>query len=202
MATFGWVVLLVTSIAGESAQPQIAPRAAYWAGRAAKGDARRESFQQGIDAARALLEKNPDDPEGLLWLAANLGAEALEHSKIQALPVIPKMVELLEKLDRVAPDYENAAAARTLGHLYFVAPPIISVGSNKKARVSFERALDLAPDFPGNLALAANFFDDQGDEERALTLAQHCLLTLPHFFKDPEAKEWRAIAERIVEDNT
>ncbi len=176
-------------------------RAAYWAGRAATGKARQESFQRGIDAARAVLAEKPDDPEGLLWLAANLGAEALERGKISALPVIPKMVEVLDHLDRVAPGFENAAAARTLGHLYAVAPPVISVGDDAKARAAFERALALAPDFPGNLALAADFFDDEGDDERALELARRCLLTLPHFFRDPEAKEWRTIAERIVEDN-
>lgn len=195
------VALLVIGVMNEPAAEPGAARAAYWAGRAAKGKDRRASFQRGMEAAQAMLDKNPDDSEGLLWMAANMGAEALERGKLQALPIIPKMVELLDRLDRVDPKYENAAAARTLAHLYFVAPPIISVGSDDKAKVKFERALELAPDFPGNLALAANFFDDQGDDERALELAQRALLTLPHYFKDPEAKEWRKIAERIVEDN-
>ena len=194
--------LLVIGLMGATSTVETgAARAAYWEGRAASGKARRDHFQRGVDAARAVLAEHPDDPEGLLWLAANLGAEALERGKLRALPVIPKMVELLNRLDRVAPSFENAAAARTLGHLYAVAPPVISVGSDAKARDHFERALALAPDFPGNLALAADFFDDEGDEERALELARRCLLTLPRFFRDPEAKEWLAMAERIVEDN-
>jgi hypothetical protein len=201
MANVGWALIVAASLATGSEAPQSAARAAYWSGRSAKGEARRASFLRGIDAARSVLAKSPDDPEALLWLAANLGAEALERGKLRALPVIPKMVALLEQLDRVAPTFENAAAARTLGHLYAVAPPIISVGSSSKARVAFERALALAPDFPGNLALAADFFDDQGEEERAVVLARQCLLTLPHFFRDPEAAEWRAIAERIIEDD-
>src|SRR5687768_1006247 len=51
-----------------------ASQAAYFAGlRARDSDVRRRHFAAGIEAARARLRSDPRDPEGLLWLAANLG---------------------------------------------------------------------------------------------------------------------------------
>jgi hypothetical protein len=184
-----------------AAPPAGAARAAYLAGkRAPEGEERRRHFADGVAAARARLAANPDDPEGLLWLAANLGSEALARSRVSALRVVPEMERLLLRLDAVAPSYDHAAAARTLGRIYHKAPAIISVGSMKKARLWFERALARAGDYPINQILAADFFADDGDGERARLLARQYLAAPVPEANDPDAKEWREIAERILGD--
>src|SRR4051812_28212068 len=95
-----------------------AARAAYVAGKRAKdSNQRRRFFEAGIQEARALLAVHPDDPEGLLWLAANLGLEALERGKLVALRVLPEIERLFLRLYSVAPDYDHAAAARALGRI-------------------------------------------------------------------------------------
>lgn len=182
--------------------PPSEARESYWQARASSDGAAREAlFQRGIDAAERLLAANPSDPEGLFWLAANRGAHALERGKLVALGVLPEMERLLLTLDRVAPRFENAGAARTLGTIYSVAPPVISIGSRTKARVAFERALALAPDFLGNVALAAEFYDDSGDTDRAVALAKRAL-SVPPPLDDPEASKWLELARRILEDNS
>jgi hypothetical protein len=174
-------------------------RDAYFAGlRASGSELRRRQFAQGIAAARARLARNPDDPDGLLWLAANLGAEALERGKLAALRVLPEMERLLLRLDATAPSYDHAAAARTLGRLYHKAPAIISIGSMKKARLWWQKALALAGDHPANLVLAADFHDADGDQQRARQLATRYLAAPVSADEHPEAPQWRQLAEQIV----
>jgi TRAP transporter TatT component family protein len=163
--------------------------------------ARRVHFRAGIAAARGVLERDPNDPDALRWLAANLGAAALERGKMAALKVLPEMERLMLKLDALAPAYDGAAASRVLGVLYSTAPPIISIRSRDKARTAFEKALALAPEHPGNQALAARFFEDDHQEPRAVELARKVLAN-PRIedYTDPqEATEWRQIAAHIVE---
>jgi hypothetical protein len=172
-----------------------AARAAYFAGkRAGDGRERRRWFAAGVSEARKRLEARGDDPEGLLWLAANLGAEALEHGKLHALGVLAEMERLLLKLEATAPEYDHAASARTLARLYHKAPALISIGSMKKARAYWEKALGRAGDYPPNLVLAADFFADDGDAARARTLARRYLASPVRAGDHPEAGEWLAIA--------
>jgi hypothetical protein len=175
------------------------PRACYLAGkRATNGNERRRQFADGIAAARALLAVQPDDSEGLLWLAANLGADALERGVLTALKVLPEMERLLLRLEARDPMYDHAAAARTLGVLYFKAPALISIGSKSRARDFLERALLRAGDHPANQILAAEFFADVGEEARARSLAESYLRAPASETENPDAADWRQVAIRIV----
>lgn len=176
-------------------------REAYQAGQAEKDSkARRAFFTQGMDLAKARLASKTDDPEGLYWLAVNMGAEALERGKMSALPVVPRMERLLLTLDKVEPSFEQAGAARVLGRLYHQAPSVISVGSNSKAREFLMRALSIAPDHPGNLAFAADFLVDHGDKAQARQLAERCLQRLRQQDFGREGKEWLELAQHVVKE--
>jgi hypothetical protein len=192
------LVALAAAAAGAAPTNRGAARAAWIAGKRAQGEERRRQFNAGVAAARVLLQADPDDPEGLLWLAANLGGEALERGKLSALQVLPDMERLLLRLEERHPQYDHAAAARTLGVLYQKAPALISIGSNARARVYFERALQRDGRYPPNLALAAEFFDDVGDESRARSLARAYLAAPADESEHPDAPEWRKNAQRIA----
>jgi len=173
---------------------------AYQAGQLAQESRlRRAFFTRGMELARARLARQADDPEGLYWLAVNMGAEALERGKLSALPVVPRMEQLLMTLDRVAPSFEQAGAARVLGRLYHQAPAVISVGSNDRARQFLLRALSLAPEHPGNLAFAADFLVDHGDKARARHLAERCLERLRMQDFGREGRAWSELARHVVE---
>lgn len=180
---------------------QSASERAYRAGKAAgDGPEARRYHQQGIDAARATLSTTADAPDALLWLAANLAGEALTHGKVFALRVIPEIESTLLRLEKTNPQFEHAAAARALANLYWKAPSMISVGSNKKAARYFELALERAPAFPGNQAMAAAFFADRGDCARARPLALAVAArTDLHMFGDDGA-EWRQLARDTLQD--
>jgi len=184
-----------------SHRPQSPIELAYRAGRANDGgDAARAHYRRGIDLAREVLRGSPDDPDALLWLAANLGGEALTHGKLYALKVIPEIEGTLLHLERVAPTHDSAAGARALANLYWKAPAIISVGSNKKAAAHFQLALQRAPDYPGNQAMAAAFFADSGDCARARPLAQAVVSRGDLEGYGVDAAEWRALAREALKD--
>lgn len=174
---------------------------AYRAGKAAgDGDGARAHYRRGIELARAALRTSPDDPDALLWLAANLGGEALTHGKLHALRIIPEIEATLLHLERVNPGFDWGAAARALGNIYWKAPAVISIGSSKKAAFYFQLALTRGPDFPGNQALAAAFYADRRDCARARPLAQAVATRADLDALGPDAGEWRALARDVLRD--
>lgn len=186
----------------QATPPPSAMERAYRAGQLAAEDstAARAHFQRGIDLARARLRERPDAPEALLWLAANLAAEALTHGKLRALRAIPEIEQTLLRLEQLEPEYDHAAAARALGNLYWKAPSIISVGSSRRAEEYFGRALARAPTYPGNQALAAAFFSDRRDCARARPLAKAVISRDDLQAFGPDAPEWRRLALEVQRD--
>jgi hypothetical protein len=194
IAALLWMTMAATGSPGEAA------RDAYRAGvRAASDHERRQHHQRGLALAREALARDPDDPAGLLWYAANLGADALLRGKLRALPFIREIEQTLLRLERKHPLYDEAAAARSLGRLYHKAPPIISVGSNRKAADCFARALARAPDNAGNLAYAAEFHADRGDCRQARALLARLLVTPAVRAPGPEGDELRAIGAAVTD---
>ena len=174
---------------------------AYRTGKALADDKEaRRHFQRGIDLARDILNAAPDEPGALLWLAANLAGEALSHGRVFALGVIPEIETTLLRLERLHPTYDRAAGARALANLYWKAPALISVGSARKAADYFRRALERAPSFPGNQAMAAAFFADQGDCDKAKPLAQAVVARTDLRTFGPDATEWGQLARQALRD--
>ena len=194
----GWLVL-GTGVVAMGAEASSEAARAYRAGKAAPDDREaRRHYQRGIDTARETLKARPDDPAALLWLAANVAGEALTHGRLHALGVISDIEATLLRLDQRHPDYDHAAAARALGNLYWKAPALISVGSTRKATSYFLLALDRAPDFPGNQALAAAFFADNGDCTRARALAQAVERRGDLAAMGLDAAEWKQLAAQAL----
>jgi tetratricopeptide (TPR) repeat protein len=106
--------------------------------------------EQGIDVCRRLTARRPDLALGHYYLGLNLGQLADTRRNLSALKIVREMeqeflraIELDEGLDYAGPN-------RTLGMLYLQAPVIGSIGSRTKARQRLKRAVELAPDYPGN----------------------------------------------------
>lgn len=174
---------------------------AYRAGKAAGGDdAARAHYRRGIDLAHRALAASPDQPDALLWLAANLAGEALTHGKLYALRVIPEIERDLLRLEETAPTYDHAAAARSLANLYWKAPAVISVGSSMRAAAYFDLALRRAPAFPGNQAHAAAFYASNRDCARAFPLAAAVAGRQDLDAFGPDAAEWRQLAREVLRD--
>jgi hypothetical protein len=192
------ILMCGTAQGAESKSPA---ELAYRAGKATGDDKEaRPHFQQGIAAARGALSQRPDDPAALLWLAANLGGEALTHGRMHALGAVSEIESTLLRLEQTHPQYEHAAAARGLANLYWKAPSVISVGSSKKAARYFELALQRAPDYPANQAMAAAFYADDGDCGRARPLATAVQNRRDLGAFGGDATEWKRLAAKALDD--
>ena len=134
---------------------------------------RAEIARRGIEVCRAWVVREPKSGPGHYYLAMNLGELAqAEAPSITAY----KLVHEVEREFKLAADldvrFDFAGPARTLGELYFQAPSWpLSVGSKRKAREWFERAVGLAPEYPDNqLNLAEALFKWHQYEELAVTM--------------------------------
>jgi hypothetical protein len=105
---------------------------------------------EGLALAERALAQDSDDPAAILWWAAHRGSQATPRRPLEAIRIANDIEEALLRLRARAPDFEHAAADRVLGHLYQVAPPVVSLGSMKKAEQHLRAALARAPAYPGN----------------------------------------------------
>jgi tetratricopeptide (TPR) repeat protein len=125
-------------------------RACYDFADFAKSDKARENItNQGIDACRQLIARDPNIAAAHYYLAMDLGQLA-RTKLLGALSIVREMER--EFLTAVSLDsrFDFAGPPRNLGLLYREAPSFGSIGSRSKARDWLERAVQLAPDYPEN----------------------------------------------------
>lgn len=139
------------------AEPRTAQRLAqearllhYLAEIAASDEERRALHAQGLLAADAALAIDRDEPAAILWWTAHRGSLVSPRDPIAALRAAAEIEAELLRLRELAPGYDHGAADRVLGVLYRRAPPVISVGSLKKAEEHLRAAMRRDPAYPGN----------------------------------------------------
>ena len=113
---------------------------------------RAEFARRGIEACRQWLAREPRSAPAHYYFAMNLGelaqAEAPSLAAYRLVHEVEREFKLAAELDV---RFDHAGPARTLGELYFQAPGWpLSVGSKHKAREWFDRAVELAPEYPEN----------------------------------------------------
>lgn len=104
---------------------------------------------QGIDACRQALARDAKLAPAHHYLGMNLGQLA-RTKLLGALKMVGEMERAFKAAATLDERFNHAGPDRCLGSLYYEAPVIGSVGSRTKARKHFERAAELAPEFPEN----------------------------------------------------
>jgi len=113
---------------------------------------RAEIAKLGIAACRQLLARESNSAPGHYYLGMCLGKLAdAEAPSIAAYRLVYEIEQEFKTAAALDEHFDCAGAVRNLGELYFQAPGWpLSVGSKRKAREWLERAVALAPDYPGN----------------------------------------------------
>lgn len=134
---------------------------------AASNSRRARIATEGINACKAVLDRDPKLPAAQYYLALNQGQLARTKS-IGALKLVSQMEAGLKQSIRLDPEIDFAGPHRSLGLLYRDAPGWpASVGSRGKARQHLQRAVELRSDFPENwLCLLESYW--QWGDKRAL----------------------------------
>lgn len=171
----------------------------YLAASSPEGPLRDQLQAQGLAVSGKALRLNPSEPSALLWWCAHRGSQATPLHPFEAVKIAKEVETALLKLHAVAPDYEHFAADRVLGHLYQVAPPLISLGSMQKAEAHFRSALEGDPTFPANALFFAEFLAKRHDRQGAKKYADQ-VLDSPELARYPlDSKDWVIRARRLLE---
>lgn len=117
---------------------------------AEKDSERAELAREGAAVCRDWILRHPKDAGGHFFLAMNLGQLA-RTMNLGALKLVDEMKGSLFKARELDDKFEYAGPDRNLGQMYHQAPGWpISLGDKKKARRHFDRALEIAADYPAN----------------------------------------------------
>ena len=159
---------------------------------------REKIYEEGRRLTNQVREADPKNPGALLWWTVHEGRLAALHKGLAALKAVSGIEKALLDLKEMNPSFDYGAADRALGQLYQEAPPFISVGSRRKAKVHLKEALRRFPDFPGNQVLYADFLLHQDEGYEARAYAQK-VLGSPALEEFPlEAPTWRVLALRVL----
>jgi len=109
----------------------------------------------------------PGSPEPLIWKGIIISARA-KHVGISGLALVDEARAILEKVVAGDPQACEAAGLNALGMLYHKVPSWpISFGSNKKARLYFDRALATSSNLDTNFRMG-EFLIDMGEKKKGL----------------------------------
>jgi len=116
----------------------------------ADSDQRASIANQGIDACKQLLARDPKSAPGHYYLAMNMG-ELARTKMLGALKLVREMeVEFKTALD-LNDHFDFGGPARSLALLYRESPGWpTSIGSKRKAATCLQQAMKIAPEFPEN----------------------------------------------------
>ena len=107
-------------------------RICYWLGGHGADKERRTFLEQGMKAAQAARQLQPNRPEGHFWTAANMG-ELAEHFGLRAgLKYRGQIRTELETVRRIDASYMAGSADRALGRYYHKLPSLFG-GSMTRA---------------------------------------------------------------------
>ena len=142
--------------------------ACYDAADIATNDAERASLaREGIASCRKSIVAKADYAGTHYYLGMNYGQLAHTEQFWTALNLVREMEHEFKTAAGLDPLFDYAGPERNLGLLYLQAPGVVSIGSNRKARVYLESAAKLAPDYPENLLNLAEAYLEWNDPNKA-----------------------------------
>jgi tetratricopeptide (TPR) repeat protein len=104
----------------------------------------RASHARGAIACERAVELKPSRVEGHFWLGVNLALLARLENSFKALGHALRARRFLQHAVRLNPAYHAAGPLRVLARLQHNLPRLLG-GGTKRARLNFERAINLAP---------------------------------------------------------
>ncbi len=129
---------------------------------------RAELANEGIEAAKNVLQVEPDNGEAHYWLAMNL-AQLSRTKGWSALKIVKEMEKEYLRAIELNPFVDYAGPHRLLGILYRDAPGWpISIGSKQKSKHHLGQAIKFAPEFPDNHIFLIESYLKWGEKSAAV----------------------------------
>lgn len=128
------------------------------------------------DQANALVAKFPTRAEPLIWDGIITSSAAGIAGGLDALSLVKKARDMLEKAEQLDAKALEGSAATSLGSLYYQVPGFpLGFGNNKTARRYLEQSLAQNPDGIDPNFFYGDFLYRQGDYQKAADALRHAL---------------------------
>jgi len=164
-----------------------------------QGDAQLRAFEDLAGEVDTLARSQPDDSHVLTAQGVILASFAKAKGGLGALDLAKRARTVLERAITIDPQGEDGSAYVTLGALYQHAPGWpIAFGDDDKASQLLERAVAIRPAGIDTNFYYAQFLEDQGKDEEALSYAQRAVDGQPRAGRPSdealrrEARDWLA----------
>jgi hypothetical protein len=131
--------------------------AAYGEKAMATNDDFRKSVAGGKSVEESLGALTAQEVPAIYWSAASLGKWAKASGIAAALKYKTRIKAMIERVEKLQPDYFYGATARYWGGYYAVAPSFAG-GDLKKSRSNFDKSLKAAPEYLGTRVLMAEVY--------------------------------------------
>jgi hypothetical protein len=166
-----------------------------WAEYASNQTQRAALATEGIQACRRSIELVPSNAPAYFFLGLNSGQ--LARTKLfGALRLVGQMQEAWEKAIELDPLFDYAGPHRALGILYRDAPGWpASIGSKTKAKRHLLKAVELAPEYPGNRLSLLESYAKWGErgliQQQAAETARFLKESRQRFAGEEWALDWK-----------
>jgi tetratricopeptide (TPR) repeat protein len=169
-------------------------RAGAWFIEHGPKDSRKAMVERIVAAGEQCQQRAPGDVKCAYWQAVAMGLQAREQP-LNALGMLPKIIELLKKADAAEPQLDDAGPARVLSLVLVRAPGWpTGPGNPDDALLLAKHAVELAPSHPLNTSALAECLAATGETDAAKA-AYVKAGELGRAKNDADGADWAAQAE-------
>lgn len=153
------------------------------------------------DIEKALSKITEKEVPIAFWTAAALGKWAKLNGIFSSMKYKNQILSSIKQVEKMRPDFYHGAVPRYWGGFYAVAPGIAG-GSMKKSKESFQKAIEMAPDYLGTKVLYAELYLVDKKEKKEFQEVLLQVLAAPNGPKEitPENMLEKKKAEKMLED--
>jgi tetratricopeptide (TPR) repeat protein len=175
-------------------------RALFFLGQEAEDDEEKRVFHARAAAlCKQAARTEPKRVEGHFWLGVNLALLAEVEKPLKALRYALHARRALMRAVQLEPAYHAAGPLRVLARLQHKLPRTFG-GGRERARVNFERAIQLEPSNTVTRLYFAELLIEMGDGERARSQLTALLNATPDAGWTFEAARDRQLARRMLDN--
>ncbi|HXH76568.1 MAG TPA: TRAP transporter TatT component family protein [Bacteriovoracaceae bacterium] len=167
----------------------------------ATNDAFHASVSSGKTVEESLGALTAKEVPAIYWTAASLGKWAKAAGIATQLKYKTRIKAMIERVEKLQPDYFYAATDRFWGAYYAVAPSFAG-GDLKKSKVHFDKSLKAAPEYLGTQVLMAEvYWTKKGDKKEFEKMLRAVLASNLDTHKEigPENTMEKNKAEKLLE---
>jgi tetratricopeptide (TPR) repeat protein len=157
----------------------------------------KEAVKSGKSVEEAVTTLTEAEVPAIYWTAASLGKWAKATGIAAALKYKTRIKAMVERVEKLKPDYFFGAPSRYWGGFYAVAPSFAG-GDMKKSKIQFDKSLQMAPEYQGTKVLMAEVYYTKEGKKKEFEMSLKEVLA-SKFDNHPEIGPENALEKKKAE---